>query len=222
MGDNAHARLFALSPLNLQLPLITIPFELSYIIHLATPILTTKIKQFRVVYTCTQQQTVLLPAVVLTSLLGAFCSVLLAPGQLPSSAVSSYVYLSDFMDTTLPEQLQLTLPLGSSDTPQPVMVVHRADVHSTGVWVGELQVAPGPLSVVTLVLTEDTGTVLYGDAIYWDPEVAKMRTVMVSGAVDEVHAATYSLLTCCFIVSSLCGWLSACVTARCMYVPRHK
>jgi hypothetical protein len=77
-----------------------------------------------------------------------------------------------------PDQLILQLPMGPNSAPQAVTVTRRADVWAPDVWVGELQVSPGPLSVVTLKMSA-AGGVVTGDAIYWDAQQAQMRSVMV-------------------------------------------
>lgn len=88
-----------------------------------------------------------------------------------------------------PDQLTLQLPMGADSAPAAVTVAHRPDVWAPGVWVGELQVSPGPLSVVTLKMSA-AGDILTGDAIYWDAQQSKMRSVMVralDGPVCHLH-----------------------------------
>lgn len=79
--------------------------------------------------------------------------------------------------------------MGADSAPAAVTVAHRPDVWAPGVWVGELQVSPGPLSVVTLKMSA-AGDILTGDAIYWDAQQSKMRSVMVralDGPVCHLH-----------------------------------
>ncbi|WIA34755.1 hypothetical protein OEZ86_013062 [Tetradesmus obliquus] len=78
-----------------------------------------------------------------------------------------------------PDQLTLQLPMGADSAPAAVTVAHRPDVWAPGVWVGELQVSPGPLSVVTLKMSA-AGDVLTAAAL----AVAKANKAYVDSSVS--------------------------------------
>uniref|UniRef100_A0A383VQE3 Uncharacterized protein n=1 Tax=Tetradesmus obliquus TaxID=3088 RepID=A0A383VQE3_TETOB len=90
-----------------------------------------------------------------------------------------------------PDQSTLQLPMGADSAPAAVTVAHRPDVWAPGVWVGELQVSPGPLSVVTLKMSA-AGDILTGDAIYWDAQQSKMRSVMIQPVQPTASIAAAS------------------------------
>jgi hypothetical protein len=120
-------------------------------------------------------------------LLPCFSTAAVAPAPPPTAFTLSLVNVDYDLMTSMPPQLQLTLPGEAA----PITIVRRPDVAAPPhVWVGELEAAPGAGSVVTLVLSEASRTVT-GNAHYTDKATRTMRSFLVSSR-PELSACSMS------------------------------